>query len=83
MSMGYGPNCVAGAATIVHLSDGFEDAMQGRKLQVYVRERRAQRAARDSWTSPRDRDHRGAPIACPWRLKRGYEPGQCADLVER
>jgi len=80
MSMGYGPNCVVGAVTIIHLSDGFQDAMQGHELQLCVRERRAQRAARDSWTSPRERQRpsrsANSVSLAPKARKRGYEPGQ-------
>jgi len=34
--MGCGPDCVAGAATTMQLSDGRQDVMQGRELQVVL-----------------------------------------------
>ena len=54
MSMGSGPNCVAGAATTTHLSDGRQDVMQGRELQVVLHEKAPKKCLRD--TDPPSRD---------------------------
>jgi len=53
--MGCGPNCVAGAATTMQLSDGRQDVMQGRELQVVLHGKAPRECLRDTDLPSRDR----------------------------